>query len=168
MQACKLESASSAVDGVNRASRTHSARAGRLRWTVPGAIALFVCAGLYLAAQGHVGDTEATAGPAAGSQLVVGESQHDFGSVAAGAVLRHDFTIRNRGTTRIVVNRDTCCGSTDDYAILAAGGELQIPVELDTSGQPRGVVRRIETFTTSDPGRPRLELTVTARISEHP
>ena len=127
---------------------------------------LILC-GLLLAVQAYFLQPKATASADSGSQLVVEATRHDFGRVTGGVVLRHEFTMRNRGTTRIVLNQDGCGGCGDDtidgYVIVPPGGQLQLPLTLETAGQS-GSLRRVVTITTSDPHRPRIEFTLTAQI----
>jgi len=100
---------------------------------------------------------------------VVPKALHDFGRVAAARTLRHEFTIHNRGTSRLVLNRNTCGGceadSSPPHIILAPGEETPIAVTLHTEGQ-RDPRRRVATVTTRDPYRPRIDSTVTADITK--
>jgi hypothetical protein len=126
-----------------------------------------VCGGLYLAALKLVAAPEDAAAAGPQPQVVVGHTQHDFGAVAAGQTLRHRFAVKNRGRTRIVLNRDTCGDCGDDpqpgHIILGPGEETEIPVVLKTTGKT-GPLRRVLQITTSDPRLPKIRFTVTAQV----
>jgi hypothetical protein len=118
-----------------------------------------VCGGIYVAAQTR--DAETKTGP----RLVVGPTSHDFGTVTAGTVLQHEFAVSNRGTTRVVLNQDTCCGGDviESHVLVPPGGQVRIPVKLSTAGID-GKVQREVNITTSDPRRPRVQFTLTAHV----
>ena len=81
---------------------------------------------------------------------------------------RVPFRIGNSGEKRLVMNRvdAACCGdSTSDTIIILPGQVVDVSVSLDTRFVI-GAVQSVTCFTTSDPDRPRLELTVRALVAE--
>lgn len=62
----------------------------------------------------------------------------DFGRVKEGAVLKHEFILKNEsGKTLTIQNVDTSCGCTASEAekkVLSPGEETEIKVQFDTKG----------------------------------
>lgn len=97
--------------------------------------------------------------------LVLRETVRDFGTVTAGQGLKAVFTVLNTGTGRLVINEEGCgaCGSSKQTALINAGGQENITVELQTAGL-RGKIIHARQFHTSDSNHPQLTLTVTADV----
>lgn len=90
------------------------------------------------------------------------ETTIDFGVVAAGTVVEHDYIIRNTGKSPLVAyavdpDKDnvTCTGLETP---VPAGAEARLHVRYDTKGQPAGENLLIITLTTNAPKRPLLNL----------
>lgn len=92
----------------------------------------------------------------------VDESTVDFGVVAAGTVVEHDYIIRNTGKRELVlhaVDADKSgarCSGIDRP--VPAGGEARLHVRYDTAGEPSGENLLVVTLTTNAPRRPLLNL----------
>ncbi len=128
----------------------------------------FVLGGLYLAAHAYVAEPSASVSSSDGPKISIVSTQHDFGQVQAGESLRHEFVVQNHGATRLVLNEDSggCCGNGELESPLIAGpgGQIRIPVRLETAGRS-GFLENTVTMTTSDRQQPRIELKVTAQIT---
>jgi hypothetical protein len=124
--------------------------------------------GLWLGFRSYLETTSVSLNSAAGPQLVVEHTRHDFGRVKAGTVLEHEFELVNKGSGRVVLNRKLCGSCTDksssSTAILSAGESMRFPVVITTDNRT-GSLEETVTLTTSDPRRPKVELTVTAEIA---
>jgi hypothetical protein len=131
-------------------------------------ISVCVFAGLHLAVGTELFRADTAASTQAGASIVVDATRHDFGQAPAGTLLRHEFVISNRGDRRIVLNEVGCpgCGDNvmDDSVIVPPGGQWRMPVSLETTGRC-GPLRRVVTITTSDPRRPQIEFTLSARVA---
>jgi hypothetical protein len=102
-----------------------------------------------------------------GPQLVADALEHDFGEVDAGAVLEHEFVLRNQGSepvqvTRVVTSCE-CLKANAETAEVPGGGEFRLKLTLDTKGLQRVPVK-VVTLHTSDPAQKQLRLRVRARI----
>lgn len=73
------------------------------------------------------------------SEAHVDALMHDFGSVRAGEVIRHSFSILNASESATVVkNFHSACGCTVvgvESQEIPANGSVEMPVTLDTSGK---------------------------------
>lgn len=91
----------------------------------------------------------------------------DFGDVEPGQILRASIPVTNAGGTRLaVVNESSSCScsSTTTGGIVVLPGETsQLEVKLDTRGS-RSVVQSELRFFTNDPQRPRLTITLLAKV----
>lgn len=90
------------------------------------------------------------------------ETTIDFGLVAAGTVVEHDYIIRNTGKRPLVlyaVDADhpgaKCTGLENP---IPAGSEARLHVRYNTKGQPAGENLLIITLTTNAPRRPLVNL----------
>ena len=90
------------------------------------------------------------------------ETTIDFGLVAAGTVVEHDYIIRNTGKRPLVlyaVDADhpgaKCTGLENP---IPAGAEARLHVRYDTKGEPAGENLLIVTLTTNSPRRPLVNL----------
>lgn len=72
------------------------------------------------------------------SRLEIPEPLFDFGTVMQGDVVKHDFTIRNKGNADLLISRVVAsCGCTAGNVepnVIPAGGEGIVKVEFNTSG----------------------------------
>lgn len=146
---------------------TQPARCSRIRWRrilATYIVGTLICAALYGGTNAYLSDPP-TETAELGALVLVDGARHDFGRVADGAVLKHEFPVRNRGPRRIVLNRRVCgsCadGSFQGTHILHPGESFRIPVALNTRGNS-STMRRVYTVTTSDPRQPRIDFVVTA------
>ncbi len=105
----------------------------------------------------------------AAPMLVLLCTEHDFGTVSQGVVVRTAFLIRNAGNRRLVLfqEQERCCGQLSDLppVIVAAGQTEELAVEVDT-GQWYGRMERTISYTTNDPIVPRFGLKVTADVGD--
>lgn len=92
-------------------------------------------------------------------------TEHDFGVVSAGTVLRKAFSIRNTGGQRLLLNRETCCGEPASAPIaIPPGGSVPLELSVSTAGQHGPMQHRI-TFTTSAPSKPRVTFSLVATVT---
>jgi len=134
------------------------------------AVAVLAALGLGL---GHVAArmvplvSAGSPGPDGFAAVSLGTTQRDFGRVVQGDVLREEFAIKNAGTRRLVVQRNTggCCGQpVETQAIMVAPGEsATLPVEWDTAAMA-GDAQHVVQFTTNDPKLPSFSLTLRADV----
>jgi hypothetical protein len=79
------------------------------RWLVPYVCALVLClrlGGAYAAApSGNVSEPAPTPAEGAGSTIHVPESTFDFGEVAEGSQVSHDFTVLNTGKETLEIHQ---------------------------------------------------------------
>lgn len=75
------------------------------------------------------------------------------------------FSVANQGDRRLVLNEiGSHCGCDDDpprTIVIQPGDRVDIELILDTR-TAIGPVQSVKSFTTNDPSRPRLDLTVSA------
>lgn len=94
------------------------------------------------------------------------DTRRDLGRTGP-QLLEAAFPIRNTGGRRLVINEldtDCECGERSLRTYLIAPGEtVDLIVTLDTR-PARGAVANTVSFTTNDPQRSRLELTVQAFV----
>ena len=80
---------------------------------------------------------EANTGAAA--QLAAAQTEHDFGTVRAGAVIRHTFAFTNEGGAPLLITdaRSTCGCTVADYPAepIAPGERGEIAVSFDTKNK---------------------------------
>lgn len=101
-----------------------------------------------------------------GPVLEVPEPVHDFGRVAKGDIISHDFEIRNTGTEPLEIRRvtpDCGCTVTRYDRIIAPGASGKIHAEIDTSTLMGATSRAIQVFT-NDTEKPLLHLTFKAQV----
>ena len=95
------------------------------------------------------------------------ETQHNFGKVKEGEIVKHTFKFINKGNTALKI-RDikTSCGCTAALVsseMLEPGEEGTLNVELDTKNRS-GKMSRTITITSNDPKDPVKVLTVYANV----
>ena len=116
--------------------------------------AMVLCASLA-----HAADSEPT--------LVVGQPLFDFGTVAQGQPVKHDFIIKNTGTSELQVRKILpACGCT--AAVVASdrispGESTRIKVQFDTAGFQGYKVKTIRLYT-NDPKQTSTVLTMQGTI----
>ena len=102
-----------------------------------------------------------------GPIAVLPETQRDFGPVAAGAVLLARFSVKNAGTRRLVLELESegCCDEPSDrrQIVVPPGLSRVIEVRVDTN-QWHGRMRQVVHYTTNDPSKPRLTLTLNGQV----
>lgn len=100
-------------------------------------------------------------------RAVVVDDVFGFGEVPIGAVVRHRFTIENRGRKplTIVAARSGCeCATTVlPGGTIAAGDSGWADVVFDTARSPGDRLRTV-TLETNDPHRPELVLSLSGRV----
>ena len=114
-------------------------------------------------------ETLRPAEPAEGTpQVEVAQAEHDFGVMDLHAERSHDFVFRNLGdaTLRLTAG-DTSCSCTVselDVNEVSPGGSTEVTVTW-SANESLGPYRQTATIFTNDPARPRVELTVTGRVT---
>ena len=94
----------------------------------------------------------------------------DFGTVAPGQRLQDGFSVRNRGSRRLILHQDgaSCCGQTTPEPLIASPGQtINVPVDMLAPTQP-GPFEQTLSFTTNDPSRPRFEFVLRGLVSQPP
>ena len=92
-----------------------------------------------------------------GPKLEVDKLSHEFGSVAQGSKVTHEFVATNVGDTDLVIKRLVpACGCTAtslDNDVIEPGATARIKVEFDTSGFAGEKVKTVRIFSndTKDP-----------------
>jgi hypothetical protein len=89
---------------------------------------LQVCVSALIAVAAHA---------AASPQALFSEARHNFGMVRAGAVVEHDFVLRNQGQSAVRIQRVLLTPPlvvTQMQAVTPPSGESRIRVKLDTTG----------------------------------
>jgi hypothetical protein len=91
----------------------------------------------------------------------------DFGAVKQGAVVSHDFEVKNNlGRPLTIRDVTTSCGCTASAAkkkVLAPGESTQISVEFNSSGY-RGITSQFVYVTTDDPDNQIIKFTFKADV----
>ncbi len=133
------------------------------RWVVFGAVVLALL----------------VTGSAMGQDLVPDKTLHDFGMVRDGITVQCVFTLTNRGTTNITVNRVTYnCGCTSYLFLLSDGRTQRAPytipagqsVDLQVSFRTHGYsryrqpVEQVLTIYSNDPRRSSFQVTIRATV----
>ena len=100
--------------------------------------------------------------------IALDRTQKDLGMLPAGSLHSVHFSVRNTGSRRLVIRRDSCesCGLASDQTslIVPPGESREIHLLLDTSGMA-GAVSHVVEYSNSDPACPRFSLTVTANVA---
>lgn len=106
---------------------------------------------------------------AQGPKVVVPKPLADFGTVAKGARLSHDFLLQNQGSENLEIFRVVpACGCTaaEFDRVILPGGEGRIHAVVDTRSMI-GPTERTLTVYTNDPGSPRLTLSFKAVVKPY-
>lgn len=105
------------------------------------------------------------------SAIAIPTTTQDLGIISDDKILKTSFLVRNIGSRRLVVNEvDAACGCGNpvvDTIIIPPGEWGELNVSLDTRFM-NGPVENTASFTTSDPERPRMFLTVRGWVPSSP
>jgi hypothetical protein len=105
--------------------------------------------------------------PVAAPKIQFAELQHDFGRVAGGSVVKHEYVFTNTGTATLTVSQvhATCgCTALGTWSReVAPGATGTIPIQFN-SGSFMGVVHKTVTVTCNDPAQPTVHLQLKANI----
>ncbi len=86
------------------------------------------------------------------SVVVIPEKAFEFGSVSEGAVVAHDFEIRNAGSADLQIQRIApacgCTAATVTSPIIGSGKSEKIRVKFDTAGFSGSKFKQIHVFTS--------------------
>lgn len=97
------------------------------------------------------------------------ETQHDFGKITEGEVVKHTFKFQNNGKATLKISDiKTSCGCAAALVSnekIEPGEEGTLKVELDTKNR-QGKMSRTITVTSNDPKEPTKILTVYADIQQ--
>lgn len=95
------------------------------------------------------------------------ETQHDFGRMMAGAVVKHDYIFTNTGNATLTINNvhASCgCTATADWTReVPPGGTGRIPIQFN-SANFLGTVFKTVTISCNDPAQPTTVLQLKATI----
>lgn len=139
-----------------------------VRWRRVGTAYLMgaiFCGSLLLTAKTQLAGSSRELSGAFQPHLVVADTRHDFGDVVAGTVLRREFSLKNQGTSRVVIHATGgCCGNASAEPLIAAPGEeVKLPLSVSTAGHTGSLKRRF-TVSTSDPARPQIVFELVATV----
>ena len=100
-------------------------------------------------------------------KLVIAEPTYEFGSVAQGQKVVHDFIIRNSGSADLkidnVVPSCGCTATTIDDALVKPGSEGRVHVEFDTTGFKGDKTKTVRVYS-NDPETPTSLLTLNGSV----
>jgi hypothetical protein len=99
-----------------------------------------------------------------GPRLEIEPGEWDFGRAAPGAVLVHEFTLKNTGSQDLEIGRIAsacaCAAAVTDRTVVPPGEAATLRVTLETR-RYRGVLERWLTIRSNDSsGRTRLKVRV--------
>jgi len=97
----------------------------------------------------------------------LGETEHDWGTVLQGSLVKHSFEVENHGKAplRILKVTSTCgCTSTrfDEWIEVGAVGIIEL--QVDTTDFSGGRPRKNALVQTSDPESPQIQLWMTGLV----
>ncbi len=102
-----------------------------------------------------------------GPVMDIPETDYDFGDIAIGDEVTHNFVIRNGGDEDLLIKRvKASCGCTavsPEKKLLKPGESTNIGVVFDTKGR-KGKQRKSVYVETNDPKNPKARLAFTANI----
>jgi hypothetical protein len=100
-------------------------------------------------------------------RLAVDDPIHDFGRLAADAVVSHRFRLRNAGNAPLAISKvNVSCGCTTTAVgkeTLAPGEETTLEATFHASGD-QGPVRKVMQVLSNDPASPSFTLTFVANV----
>lgn len=139
-------------------------------------LCLLALPGAAVIAEAPQGDSPATeareateASKKASPKARVVDPVKDFGRVAKGSVLEHDYMIENRGDADLQILRVApACGCTvAEYdKVIKPGEKGKVHAEIDTSVLGARS-RRVISVYTNDPEHPMIQLTFDAQLVPH-
>lgn len=127
---------------------------------------LRITALLAVLAAGTMGAALAQPPAPSGPKVLAVEPVHDFGRVAPGEQVSHDFVLRNDGSAPLLlreVRSDCACSATSYDESIAPGAQGEVRVVLDTT-ELAGPVARTITVLTNDAATPSITLTLKAAV----
>jgi hypothetical protein len=102
------------------------------------------------------------------AHVSVDRAEYDFGAMDVGLLGSHDFVLTNTGTANLELSKGGtschCTLSEIGRAVVPPGGSTKVTVEWKSKGQ-WGPYRQVATILTNDPEHPRIELTVSGRLT---
>ncbi len=117
----------------------------------------------------ETGDWKPEVDPASKARIEFVEDFWDFGSIPAGAIVKHDYVFKNIGTDTLEITRvKPTCGCTTaplPSSKLAPGEASEISASLDTK-KLKGVIRKSILIDSNDPINPYLKISFKARIND--
>lgn len=103
------------------------------------------------------------------AQAYFPERIYRFEPFPEGRIIRHDFTVMNRGTVPLnILEAEATCSCTDvsyDKTILP-GGSGAITVRLNTEGEGGRDARVAVNVITDDPGKPNNQLVIAGTVEK--
>ena len=111
----------------------------------------------------HPVGAEASAVPG----IFLPEVHFEFPPVFDGQEVRHDFVVRNKGTSPLDirdVKTDCGCTTVSYPRQIAAGNEGRIVIKFDTSGYGGQHVTKTITVRTNDKGQGKFDLVITGTV----
>jgi hypothetical protein len=97
----------------------------------------------------------------------VAESTHEFGSVPQGALVVHEFEVKNTGSKELQIQKITascgCTAATVDASTIKVGEIGRIKVSFDTSGFSGAKTKTVEVLT-SDSESPEFLLSLKGTV----
>jgi len=115
---------------------------------------LVLCATICVSCSGKKQEQSQTAGT---PQISFDSYSHDFGTIAQGEKVSHNFKFRNIGNGQLVITDvTTSCGCTaSKYSLepVAAGDQGQVEVIFDSYGRQGRQIKKISVWTncSADP-----------------
>jgi hypothetical protein len=98
----------------------------------------------------------------------VDRAEYDFGAMDVWLSGSHDFLLTNAGTANLELTKGGtschCALSELGQSIVPPGGSTKVTLEWKSKGQ-WGPYRQSATILTNDPEHPRIELTVSGRLT---
>ncbi|MCX6876446.1 MAG: DUF1573 domain-containing protein [Verrucomicrobia bacterium] len=102
-----------------------------------------------------------------GPQIQFAESEHDFGKIEGGAIVKFDFVFTNIGTATLEVTevRSSCgCTTTGAWSKKVEPGQTgTIPIQFN-SGTFSGPIHKTVTVTCNTPAQPQTILNLKATV----
>jgi len=126
---------------------------------------LYACCVLAIAAN----QSSAAVGP----KIAVDREEYDFGKMETNGKGEHEFVLANRGDEPLTLRRDKsscgCCTCVCDaqlpeQGIIAPGESAKVSLKWRIK-QYTGAFQQSVTLATNDPGRPKVTLAVTGRVT---
>jgi hypothetical protein len=101
-------------------------------------------------------------------KVAVDQADYDFKAMDVGVEGSHDFLFRNVGNAPLELTKGgtscSCTLSELTQRVIAPGRSANVSVQWKSKGD-WGPFRQTATILTNDPGNPRVELTITGRLT---